>query len=67
MLLRSLNKINPIVNQLSIKLEGNKFIKVLFKGKIVGIKRTLRIGHVYREVIIEGISLKGEGEGKFKG
>ncbi|PVH89939.1 DUF917-domain-containing protein [Cadophora sp. DSE1049] len=28
--------------------------EVLFKGKIVGVERSLRMGHVYGEVIIEG-------------
>lgn len=30
--------------------------KVLFRGKIVGVERSLKMGHVYGEVIIEGDS-----------
>ena len=38
---------------------GDGSAKVLFKGKIVGCDRTLRMGHVYGEVIIEGADTNG--------
>ncbi|KAK8138730.1 hypothetical protein PG984_002110 [Apiospora sp. TS-2023a] len=36
--------------------------RVLFKGKIVGVERTLRMGHVYGECIIEGADIAEEAE-----
>jgi hypothetical protein len=35
---------------------GDGAARVLFKGKIVGVERTLRMGHVYSEIIIEGLN-----------
>lgn len=32
---------------------GSEAAKVIFKGKIIGVDRTLRNGHVYGEVVIE--------------
>ncbi|KAH7634576.1 hypothetical protein B0T09DRAFT_256167 [Sordaria sp. MPI-SDFR-AT-0083] len=37
-----------------------KGAKVLFKGKIVGVRRTLRMGHVYGECIIEGTDVSDD-------
>jgi hypothetical protein len=42
---------------------GAETASVLFKGKIVGVERTLRMGHAYGEVIIEG---DGDGGAKEK-
>jgi DUF917 family protein len=42
---------------------GAETASVLFKGKIVGVERTLRMGHAYGEVIIEG---EGDGTSKEK-
>lgn len=64
---RSLNKIDTVAESIIEEVGGSESAKVLFKGKIVGVERTLRMGHVYGEVIIEGMSLKGEGESDFKG
>ncbi|KAI1336904.1 DUF917-domain-containing protein [Xylariaceae sp. FL0016] len=36
--------------------------KVLFKGKIVGVERTLRMGHIYGECIIEGAEVVDDEE-----
>ncbi|KAK8049448.1 hypothetical protein PG994_011178 [Apiospora phragmitis] len=36
--------------------------RVLFKGKIVGVERSLRMGHVYGECIIEGADVAEEAE-----
>lgn len=64
---RSLNQIDTVAESIIEEVGGSESAKVLFKGKIVGVERTLRMGHVYGEVIIEGMSLKGEGESEFKG
>ncbi|KAK3948381.1 hypothetical protein QBC32DRAFT_381448 [Pseudoneurospora amorphoporcata] len=40
--------------------EREKGAKVLFKGKIVGVRRTLRMGHVYGECIIEGTDVSSD-------
>jgi DUF917 family protein len=64
---RSLNQIDTVAESIIAEVGGNESAKVLFKGKIVEVERTLRMGHVYGEVIIEGMSLKEEGESDFKG
>jgi DUF917 family protein len=64
---RSLNQIDAVAESIIAEVGGSESAKVLFKGKIVGVERTLRMGHVYGEVIIEGMNLKGEGESEFKG
>ena len=66
-LCRSLNTIETVAESIISEVGGSASAKVLFKGKIVGVERTLRMGHVYGEVIIEGMSLKGDGESEFKG
>ncbi|KAF2750801.1 DUF917-domain-containing protein [Sporormia fimetaria CBS 119925] len=40
---------------------GTETARVLFSGKIVGVERTLRGGHVYGEVIVEGAELGDTG------
>jgi DUF917 family protein len=64
---RSLNQIDTVAESIISEVGGDDSAKVLFKGKIVAVERTLRMGHVYGEVIIEGMSLKGEGESEFNG
>lgn len=64
---RSLNQIDTVAESIISEVGGSESAKILFKGKIVGVERTLRMGHVYGEVIIEGMSLRGEGESEFKG
>jgi len=47
---------------------GSSAGKVLFKGKIVGVERTLRMGHVYGECIVEGTDVGGhDGASEFVG
>ena len=43
---------------------GDESAKVHFKGKIVVVERTLRLGHIYGEVIIDGEN--SDGKGRFK-
>lgn len=64
---RSRNQIETVAESIIAEVGGSESAKVLFKGKIVGVTRTLRMGHVYGEVLIEGMNLKGEGESEFKG
>ncbi|KAH8765107.1 hypothetical protein F5882DRAFT_474926 [Hyaloscypha sp. PMI_1271] len=49
---------------------GDKSAKVLFKDKIVGVERTMRVGHVYGEVIIQAMNVTGseglDGKGRYK-
>ena len=64
---RSRNQIDTVAESIIGEVGGSEAAKVLFKGKIVGVERTLRMGHVYGEVVIQGMGLKGEAEGEFKG
>lgn len=51
---RKENRIDSVAESIIDAVGGPSTGKVLFKGKIVGVERTLRMGHVYGEVIIEG-------------
>lgn len=52
-LARQKNQIDNVAEAIIGEVGGSQSAKVLFKGKIVGVERTLRTGHVYGEVIIE--------------
>jgi len=56
-LCRSLNQIDNVAESIISEVGGDDSAKVLFQGKIVGVERTLRMGHVYGEVIIESVNL----------
>ncbi len=56
---RSLNTIDNVAESIR-EVGGDESVKVLFKGKVVGVKRTLRMGHVYGELIIEAINVGGD-------
>jgi DUF917 family protein len=56
---RSLNQIDTMAESIISEVGGDESAKILFKGKIVGVERTLRMGHVYGEVIIQSMDLKG--------
>ncbi|KAJ4297372.1 hypothetical protein N0V88_004291 [Collariella sp. IMI 366227] len=51
---RQENRIDNVAEIIVEECGGHGAAKVLFKGKIVGVERTLRKGHVYGECIIEG-------------
>lgn len=51
---RKENRIDRVGESIINAVGGPSTGQVLFKGKIVGVERTLRMGHVYGEVIIEG-------------
>ena len=56
---RASNRIDNVAESIIEEVGGDGSAKVLFKGKIVGCDRTLRMGHVYGEVIIEGADNNG--------
>ncbi|EGZ76828.1 DUF917-domain-containing protein [Neurospora tetrasperma FGSC 2509] len=54
---RAMNRLDEVAETIVEECGGGQkgaAAKVLFKGKIVGVRRTLRMGHVYGECIIEG-------------
>ncbi|KAK0748418.1 hypothetical protein B0T21DRAFT_356524 [Apiosordaria backusii] len=51
---RQENRMESVTESIIDECVGSASGKVLFKGKIVGVQRTLRMGHVYGECIIEG-------------
>lgn len=61
---RQFNQIDNVAEAIIGEVGGNDSAKVLFKGKIVGCDRTLRMGHVYGEVIIEGADTNEPSSGK---
>jgi len=50
---RQSNRLDTVAESIIDQVGGSESAKVLFKGKIIGVERTLRMGHVYGEVIIE--------------
>jgi DUF917 family protein len=64
---RSLNRIDTVAESIISEVGGDESAKVLFRGNIVGVQRTLRMGHVYGEVIIEAMSVNGTEEPLAKG
>ncbi|KAH6683182.1 hypothetical protein B0J14DRAFT_575297 [Halenospora varia] len=63
---RAQNKIDSVAESIIKEVGGGESGRVLFKGKIVGVERTLRMGHVYGEVIIESTNELVEGMRKEK-
>lgn len=57
---RCTNTIDTVAESIIDEVGGAESAKVLFKGKIVGVERILKMGHAYGEVIIESTE---EGEG----
>ncbi|KAI0409685.1 hydantoinase [Xylaria palmicola] len=51
---RRSNRVDHVAETIITECGGAEAGKVLWKGKIVGVERTLRMGHVYGECIIEG-------------
>jgi DUF917 family protein/N-methylhydantoinase A/oxoprolinase/acetone carboxylase beta subunit len=52
---RKENRIDDVAESIIDAVGGADAGRVMFKGKIVGVERKLHMGHVYGEVIIEGI------------
>ncbi|KAI8263469.1 putative D-/L-hydantoinase subunit A [Colletotrichum sp. SAR 10_77] len=59
---RKLNRVDNVAEMIIEECGGSTGAKVLFKGKIVGVERVLRKGHVYGECIIEGADVSGSDE-----
>lgn len=59
-LARHTNRIDNVADFIIDACGGKEAAKVLWKGKIVGVERTLRMGHVYGECIIEGAGATGD-------
>ncbi|KAI1469646.1 DUF917-domain-containing protein [Daldinia caldariorum] len=51
---RKSNRVDNVAETILEECGGPEAGKVLWKGKIVGVERTLRMGHIYGECIIEG-------------
>lgn len=54
---RTENRIDTVAESIIEEVGGTETGRVIFKGKIIGVDRTLRMGHIYGEVIIEGTSI----------
>lgn len=48
------NRIDNVAETILAECGGPEAGKVLWKGKVIGVERTLRMGHIYGELIIEG-------------
>ncbi|UKZ78991.1 hypothetical protein TrVFT333_006742 [Trichoderma virens FT-333] len=70
---RLTNRVDNVAEMIINECGGPKAAKVIWKGKIVGVERTLRMGHVYGECIIEGADIveredpTHESQAQFKG
>ncbi|KAL0783272.1 hypothetical protein CaCOL14_001178 [Colletotrichum acutatum] len=54
---RKLNSVDNVAETITEECGGHGSAKVIFKGKIVGVDRVLRKGHVYGELVIEGADI----------
>ncbi|KAF2132629.1 DUF917-domain-containing protein [Dothidotthia symphoricarpi CBS 119687] len=59
---RKENRIDTVGESIINAVGGKETGRVLFKGKIVGVERKLYMGHVYGEVIVEGIGAEFSGK-----
>jgi DUF917 family protein len=50
---RCSNMVDTVAESIIAEVGGSESARVLFKGKIVGVERVLRMGHAYGEVIID--------------
>lgn len=48
------NRVDGVAETILAECGGAEAGRVLWKGKVVGVERTLRMGHVYGELVIEG-------------
>lgn len=58
---RRFNQVDRVAETIIDECGGPDAAKVLWKGKIVGVERTLRMGHIYGECIIEGADIADAG------
>jgi DUF917 family protein len=54
---RQSNRVDNVAETIIDECGGPQAGRVIWKGKIVGVDRTLRMGHVYGECIIEGTDI----------
>ncbi|KAM6478542.1 hypothetical protein HDV62DRAFT_400548 [Trichoderma sp. SZMC 28011] len=70
---RLTNRVDNVAETIIHECGGPQAAKVIWKGKIIGVERTLRMGHVYGECIIEGADIverddpSQESQTQFKG
>ena len=69
---RLFNRVDTLAETIIDECGGPEAAKVIWKGKIVAVERTLRMGHIYGECLIEGaevIDREGGsvGESQFQG
>ncbi|KAK7751834.1 hypothetical protein SLS62_006135 [Diatrype stigma] len=48
------NRVDGVAETILAECGGAEAGRVLWKGKVVGVERTLRMGHVYGELVVEG-------------
>ncbi|KAI0854280.1 DUF917-domain-containing protein, partial [Daldinia vernicosa] len=60
---RKSNRVDNVAETILAECGGPEAGKVLWKGKIVGVERTLRMGHIYGECIIEGADVVDDDAG----
>lgn len=60
---RRANIVDEVAEEIVKEVGGVWAARVLWKGKIVGVTRTLRMGHVYGECLIEGMDVAEAKEG----
>ncbi|KAK9771334.1 hypothetical protein AB5N19_07690 [Seiridium cardinale] len=54
---RKENRVDTVAETILEECGGPEAGKVLFKGKVIGVERTLRMGHIYGELIVEGADI----------
>jgi DUF917 family protein len=59
---RCTQTVDTVAESIIAEVGGPESAKVLFKGKIVGVERVLRMGHAYGEVVIEATSTLGDAQ-----
>lgn len=76
---RRANIVDEVAEEIVKEVGGSGAARVLWKGKIVGVTRTLRMGHIYGECLIEGMDVadakdgdtgalkSGQGRSRFEG
>lgn len=57
------NRVDRVAEDIVAEVGGPRAARVLWKGKIVRVTRTLRMGHIYGECVIEGMDVAGAREG----
>lgn len=55
------NRVDRVAEEIVEAVGGPRAARVLWKGKIVRVTRTLRMGHIYGECVVEGMDVAGAG------